>query len=196
MNGYALSIAAQRIDKLSYLVVANNKAAFTTRATSPEDARRIGVDIALDEYPVGDRWFNHQCAVCPVQIPEHQQTIYQAVKDRGYTDGYRPEELAGRQVLKSLEELCEAYDHLYPLMSTNGQQDDFLDLRDKLVKVRELARRLFDSRVLVGVWQPGEFKLELADIAIPLFVAAEALGVDLLALSVEKSTADVKRGVR
>jgi hypothetical protein len=135
-------------------------------------------------------------AEADAQAYHAQATIYDAVAARGYTDGYRPEELAGRQVLKSLEELCEAFEHLYPLMTTNGQQDTFEDLRDSLVQVKRKARALFDGRMLVGVWKPDEFKLELADVAIPLFVAAQALGIDLVELAVTKATADVKRGVR
>lgn len=108
----------------------------------------------------------------------------------------RIDAVAGRQVLKATEELAELYDHIFPMRCTNGQQDDFNELRDLMATARQVARRIFDGRMLTGVWNRAEFAVELADVAVPLFVAAQALGIDLIAVAVEKVTADVKRGVR
>jgi len=128
------------------------------------------------------------------QLP--QEMIYQAVKDRGYFEGYDADALAGRQVFKATEELAELYAHIYPLRTTYGQLDDFNELRDVMEVAHKTARRIFDGQMQTGVWNRSEFAKELADVAVPLFVAAQALGIDLVAAAVEKATADVKRGVR
>lgn len=125
-----------------------------------------------------------------------QETIYNAIKARGYTDGYDADALAGRQVVKATEELAELFGHIYPLRCTNGQQDDFNELRDVMEAAKRTARLLFDGRMQTGVWNRAAFAVELADVVIPLMVAAQALGIDLVAAAVEKATADVKRGVR
>lgn len=87
-----------------------------------------------------------------------QRRVYDAVAARGYVDGWLPQRLIERQVIKALEELGE------------------------------VARYVFDGRI-----PPAG---ELADVVIPLLVAAETAGYDLGTAILDKVQRDVQRGVR
>lgn len=128
------------------------------------------------------------------QLP--QERICNAVEARGYFADYDGESIVGRQLLKAVEELAEALEHIYPVRTTNGQQDAYNALADTMKAVSQTARKLFDARVEFGLWRTDELARELADIAIPIFVAAQVMGVDLIAESVAKATTDIARGVR
>jgi len=87
-----------------------------------------------------------------------QRRVYDAVAARGYVDGWLPQRLIERQVIKAVEELGE------------------------------VARYVFD-----GQMPPAR---EIADVVIPLLVAAEVAGYDLERAILDKVQRDVGRGIR
>jgi hypothetical protein len=115
------------------------------------------------------------------------------VADRGYLDGYDYDQRIARQLVKELEELCEA-------MQTVFAATDVLDdIVRRAVTLGVLARAVFDVPSLFdGVTVDVPTLLhELPDMVVPLAVLADAVGVpDMMMVASEKATADVKRGVR
>lgn len=130
----------------------------------------------------------------PASTAATQAAITANVTERGYgyaggaTDGY-----IAKQVLKSVEELCEAAQ----LLSAENLPPRWIILAEML---GDDARDAFDR---FGT-QPDTYTItdeehliaELADAVIPLLVAAETIGIDLLTVALDKSRADVARGVR
>jgi NTP pyrophosphatase (non-canonical NTP hydrolase) len=122
-----------------------------------------------------------------------QEQIHAAVLARGYREGWDGPEFVARQIAKALEELAEA------ARCMNWQPGHEPLHHSTLLEAGEMSRWEFDHR---DVWQGltgahydrlGE---ELADVAVPLFVIAQELGIDLVEMAREKATRDVVRGVR
>lgn len=123
-----------------------------------------------------------------------QRGIVAAVADRGYLDGYTLDQRIARQLVKELEELCEALQAIDP--AGPGALAAVLNGAANLGK---FARAVFDMPSLfdgVMVDVPMLIK-ELSDLVVPLAVMADAVGVpDMLGLASAKAWADVARGVR
>lgn len=121
-----------------------------------------------------------------------QQQVYQAVKARGYVDGWTPEQFAARQVPKLAEELAE--------LSETVQRAYSLDFILRLRLLGEDARTNFDHvrgwHSLTPVIDRARACAELADIVVVALCMAEALGVDVLSAALDKARADVGRGKR
>ena len=128
-----------------------------------------------------------------------QRRVFAAVQARGYTDGWTEAQFVARQVSKLVEELAEVA-HEVPAVGAT--------ILIKLADVAEMAREEFDEK---DAWTPpvwpafaerlwpdrrAAIASELADLQVVLFAAAERMGVDIVALAVEKAEADVKRGVQ
>jgi hypothetical protein len=135
-------------------------------------------------------------------VPEHdepwpnsatQRGIVAFVSERGYLDGYTLAQRIARQLVKALEETCEA------LQSVNADDVDLHLFIQHAHSMGKWARVIFDvpslfDDVLVDV--PTLID-ELPDMVVPLAVMADAVGVpDMMDLAYAKASADVKRGVR
>lgn len=122
-----------------------------------------------------------------------QRDIVAFVANRGYLEGYTLDQRIARQLVKQLEETCEA---LQSVRTFNDTLDLFLA---DACRLGRYARAIFDVPSLfdsVGVDVPTLIE-ELPDMVVPLAVLADALGVpDMMAAGLEKAEADVKRGVR
>lgn len=120
-----------------------------------------------------------------------QKDIYELVNRRGYgpeTQGLTPDQFAGRQAVKVLEEIMEVIHQIRLDGLPVTRLLDYLTPRDLFDDV-ELWRR-------VTIYDPIRFTTELADAAVPLFCAAQAQGFDLAAAAREKAEIDVARGQR
>jgi len=116
------------------------------------------------------------------------------VAARGYRDGWDFEQFVARQLAKLTEELGESLDQIGGL----EWWDDLQWLTpgsDAGLK----ARRVFDDK---AAWESvylkdlDKLRAELADMQVVIFAAAEALGLDVVQAAIDKSAADVVRGVR
>jgi NTP pyrophosphatase (non-canonical NTP hydrolase) len=131
---------------------------------------------------------------------DFQKAIAANVAARGYREGWADRQYIPRQVCKAVEELGEAVRHVSQrvdrkagrdLARPSFWQEDAGDAGDN-------AKDAFDS----GDWSrakvldPPKLAGELADVLVTLYCAADALGVDLNEIALEKSQADVGRGVR
>jgi len=128
-----------------------------------------------------------------------QRVIYNAVKQRGYIDGYTPQQLAARQAAKIIEEAAELLSTMSPhFESAPDLTDEWFYLRAQTLAAAKTARALFDrndwNRADVVVMEDAPS--EAADCAVVLFTLAETLGIDLAQMAAEKAESDVKRGVR
>ena len=122
-----------------------------------------------------------------------QRGIVAAVADRGYLAGYTPDQLIARQLVKELEELCEA------LQSITAPDNTLHDLLFDAARLGKFARAVFDTPSLFGgvTIDCDALLSELPDLVVPLAVAADTLGVDdMLAVARDKANADIARGVR
>lgn len=122
-----------------------------------------------------------------------QNGIVGFVAARGYLDGYTLDQRIARQLVKQLEETCEA-------ISALAQTDDnaFSYLIQEATQLGHLARSVFDipsqfDGVTVDV---PTLIAELPDMVVPLAVLADAVGIDMMEAGLEKAQADVQRGVR
>lgn len=120
-----------------------------------------------------------------------QEIVAANVAARGYRDGWTAEQFVARQLCKLTEELSEAL----ACMSDPGWHHYWTD--DAHMAGR-LAREDFDRKVL---WDTVEIdadtlRAELADMQVVLFAAAAALEFDVVQSAIDKSGADVARGVR
>ena len=118
-----------------------------------------------------------------------QEIVAANVAARGYRDGWTAEQFLARQLCKFQEELGEAVGHVtlnfvgWSLPPEAGRQ----------------SRQLFD---LGYPWRKVEIddldalRSELADMLVVLFAAAAALDFDVVQAAIDKSSADVARGVR
>jgi len=127
---------------------------------------------------------------------ETQRAIVEAVKARGYLDGWTPEQLGARQVVKLVEEVVE----LQGCIGIVKYGDK--DLDRLLCDAQTVARRVFDRGDCTQVEIPEDAVKEAADCYVVLAVLTHALEqmlgreIDLEALALAKATGDVKRGVR
>jgi NTP pyrophosphatase (non-canonical NTP hydrolase) len=126
-----------------------------------------------------------------------QTVVAGAVAARGYRAGWTDEQFAARQVCKAVEELGELAEAIE--WTADGRPAWARSLKDSA----HLARVSFDGRF--GYIRAGDtvaavdrelVASELADVAIPLFALADALGIDLAQAVRDKVAADVARGVR
>ena len=129
-------------------------------------------------------------------MPNYQAEIAANVAARGYREGWTDEQYAARQVCKLGEELGELSTYIW---ATNGPDTQHMRRWEvKLAQLQEWARADFD----LPVWATAHIEdasaaaSEAADMLVVLYNLADALGVDLNALALEKSRADVERGVR
>ena len=117
------------------------------------------------------------------------QTIVAAnVAARGYRDGWTAEQFVARQLAKLTEELAEA---------VSGTRV-FGGWTNCLIYAGSLARQRFDEPFY---WRnvkeiSEDIRSELADMQVVLFAAAAALEFDVVQAAIDKSGADVARGVR
>jgi len=125
-----------------------------------------------------------------------QQQVARLVKGRGYWDGLEPDALICRHVAKLAEELAEVSDELYNSIVPDETCSEWWW---KQYQAGKAARREFDS---LDAWP--EYKIlshermaaELADLQVVILSMSEVMGIDILALALEKAQADVERGVR
>lgn len=130
-----------------------------------------------------------------------QKTIYEAVIQRGYRDGWTPREFMTRQILKAIEELAELAAY-FPLP---------VRVQQYLTLTAELARHSFDNMPKGerddysdenSNENVAEIASEASDVVIPIFVLAEELRASfrfnhsLSEIAERKATADIRRGVR
>jgi NTP pyrophosphatase (non-canonical NTP hydrolase) len=128
-------------------------------------------------------------------VTDYQHEIVSAVYRRGYRvrpDGtlWTDDQYAARQVAKLVEELGELVVHAGPALLQRWEH--------MLMSASANARRHFDDMdgwesVAVGREAAAE---ELADLQVVIFNMADALGVDVLELALEKARGDIERGVR
>lgn len=122
-----------------------------------------------------------------------QRGIVAAVEARGYLNGYTLDQRTARQLVKELEEVCEAVQAIDTADAMLGQ------LVFNALVLGKQARAVFDTPSLFdGVTVDAHTLLEeLPDLVVPLAVLADALAVrDMMDLAQTKALADVARGVR
>ena len=125
---------------------------------------------------------------------EAQDTVAANVAARGYRDGWTTAEFVARQFVKMTEELDEAVGNIGLPRSYSG-----VEWRVKLKEAGANAREAFDDKgSWVGVYlgNYSAIQAELTDMMVVLLAAADALGFYILPAAIEKSSADVARGVR
>lgn len=129
----------------------------------------------------------------PTQPNGYQMAIVEAVDMRGYLAGYTEIEIAARQLVKLLEELCEA------LQAVNADDPILRQLIENAAIYGKSARAVFDVPSLFGgaTVDFGVLGAEFCDLVVPLAVLADVLEVpDMMAAGYRKAQADVARGVR
>ena len=129
----------------------------------------------------------------PTQPNFAQVAIVEAVAQRGYLDGYTDDQLAARQLVKMLEELCEA------LQAANADDVDLHLLIQQAASLGKWARVVFDVPSLFAdvTVNFGELGAEFCDLVVPLAVLADVLDIpDMVQAGYRKALADVGRGVR
>ena len=135
-------------------------------------------------------------------MTNYQAEIVANVDARGYRvkrDGIRwtDEQYAARQVCKLGEELGELVTHVRILAGVRTYSPAWVY---ELGAGRSECKDAFDNE---QQWKrnfllayPDAAASEAADMLVVLYNLADALGVDLNALALEKSKSDVERGVR
>jgi NTP pyrophosphatase (non-canonical NTP hydrolase) len=123
-----------------------------------------------------------------------QEIVAANVAARGYRDGWTAEQFVARQLAKLTEELGEALDQI-------GGIDKWADMNWLTAGYDAglAARQLFDDkRGWGGVYldNADALRAELADMQVVLFAAAQTLEFDIAQAAIDKSGADVERGVR
>jgi hypothetical protein len=119
--------------------------------------------------------------------------IVEAVRERGYLDGYTEDQLAARQVVKLLEEVCEA------LQAVNADDVDLHLLIQQGASLGKWARAVFDVPSLFAdvTVDFGALGAEFVDLVVPTAVLGDVLEIpDMMAAGYRKAQADVARGVR
>ena len=122
-----------------------------------------------------------------------QRGIVAAVAERGYLEGYTLDQRIARQLVKLLEELCEA------MQCINADDTDLHLFIQHANSQGRWARAIFDVPSLFGdvMIDVPTLLEELPDLVVPLAVLHDAVGIpDMLDLASAKAWADVKRGVR
>lgn len=126
-----------------------------------------------------------------------QSRIAQNVIDRGYAEGWTPDQMVCRQIAKLVEELGEAVAHLCTMGEFLNHPvafwADAMDFAARRAKIHFDSKNTWDDVYLDDL---DALRTELADIQVVLFVAAHFLGFDITQAALDKSNADVKRGVR
>lgn len=120
-----------------------------------------------------------------------QYEVWAAVRERGYLEGWTPEQQAARQIAKLTEELAELADAVNVPLAEDGW----------LIALRTagaLARVAFDDHQR---WQsvsvhPFVTSDELPDVMVPILVLAQIMGLDVIEAARQKAIADAARGVR
>lgn len=124
-----------------------------------------------------------------------QRGIVAFVADRGYLEGYTLDQRIARQLVKALEETCEALQ----AVTDDNPSGHLATLIVHAFRVGQQARAVFDIPSLFDDVTVDASLLidELPDMVVPLAVLADAVGVpDMLLAGMEKAQADVARGVR
>lgn len=124
-----------------------------------------------------------------------QRGIVAAVADRGYLDGYSLDQRISRQLVKELEEVCEAMQAIMPAL----EEGRLPALVLQAFRLGQAARDVFDTPLLFDdVSVNSELLIkELPDLVVPLAVLADCLGQpDMMEAGLDKALADVARGVR
>ena len=123
-----------------------------------------------------------------------QQIVAANVAARGYRDGWTTDQFVARQVYKLTEELDEIAGNIYPPFLYQA-----VEWRNDLHRAGMNARKTFDSKHgwdIAGLGSRDTICSELADLVVVLLTAAEALEFDVIQAAIDKSAADVARGVR
>lgn len=114
-----------------------------------------------------------------------QEAVYEAVKRRGFVEGWEPEEFVVRSVAKLGEELGEL-----------GEAVGMGELKEHFERLRLNCERALE---VPDRWR-GDFILdrqqaiaELADVQVLVFCIAQALGVDVETEAFNKAVADIHR---
>jgi NTP pyrophosphatase (non-canonical NTP hydrolase) len=120
-----------------------------------------------------------------------QEIVAANVAARGYMAGWTAEQFVARQLAKLTEELSEAL----ACMRDPGWHHYWTD--DAHMAGR-MAREDFDRKMLWDTVEidTGALRAELADMQVVLFAAAQTLEFDIAQAAIDKSGADVERGVR
>ena len=125
-----------------------------------------------------------------------QSEIVEAVRSRGYLEGWTNGQLAARQVMKLVEEVGELLDYLTWHNSLPNHEEIFQTWyrsRDTAIS----ARGAFDGGECGTIFSTPDTIKELADIIVVCSVLAHALGVDdMMQGALDKANADIARGVR
>lgn len=124
-----------------------------------------------------------------IDISQLQAIVYAAVEARGYTDNLTQTQFVAKQIAKLQEELAEFAD--FCKLPVRLQTD--------IICAGEQARRTFDmprAWAMAYCFDRDAACKELADIAIVVLCAAEALRFDVLDAALLKATQDIGRGVR
>lgn len=124
-----------------------------------------------------------------------QEIVAANVATRGYANGWTDIQFAARQIAKAVEELAEAANHITGPAHFHATHYWLNDLKDAGIA----ARIQFDQPLHwrdIGIDNIEKLQRELADVQVVLFAAAQALDFDVAQAAIEKSSADVARGVR
>jgi hypothetical protein len=127
------------------------------------------------------------------------ETLYEAVRERVYLEGYTPEQILARQVCKLQEELAELAEHMTMPQGTQG------NVKGAILAAGLMARRAFDCDIWHYEAAPldiARIRKELADMYVVLAVAEQVLNTisddraSIRMLALEKAYGDIERGVR
>jgi len=130
---------------------------------------------------------------------QSRDEIVAAVKARGYFDGWTDEQLVARNVVKLVEEACEA-------VAESGLGDNSEHPSKNAYWFKRYAREYTRiARAFFNGGYCGKVKSEkkraaliseLHDVYVVLVVLESLLGVDIAAGALDKARGDVGRGVR
>ena len=117
-----------------------------------------------------------------------QEIVAANVAARGYLNGWALGQLAARQIAKLTEEIAE----LAKAIDADMPWIDYLEHAGRH------ARLAFDDKT---AWAEVTLNVDIAeaelpDVAVPLFVLADVMRMDVGQAAIDKSVADVARGVR
>ena len=124
-----------------------------------------------------------------------QQIVAANVAARGYRDGWTQEQFVARQLAKLQEEVSEAAISICTINSPKKLRRWIMES----VRAGIRARYAFDTPELwrnTSVVDPDALRSELADMQVVILAAAQALDFDVVQAAIDKSSADVARGVR
>lgn len=127
---------------------------------------------------------------------EVRQRIVEAVRDRGYLDGWTPRQLVARNACKLIEESAETLEAV---------QSERWAVWSTAMQVKQLSGELFDESDYwdeSGEMDVEQIRKEVADCYVVLSVLLDALEsvteapFDVAQAALEKAEGDVDRGVR